>query len=577
MRKNIKKIIYELKENKWLHYIIITAIGLLLSVPLIHVQIRETHDGFLHLLRLIGTVDTLKIGQIPPIITPNFCNGAGYAMNLFYPPLVTYLPLIIKFFTPTYSIALKLFGAITIILSGFTMYQFTYQVTKKRSIAIFSAIFYLIAPYKLANVYKRYAIGEFTALVFMPLVYLGLYNLFEQNKEKHYYITIGAVGLMLSHTVTTLYTAFFCTLYVFFNIHKLKNKEIIIKCVVNIIFILLISVIFWLPLLEATKSSEYTIMNDSLMGTNGSHTSSNIISFYQLFKDKGEENGTTFLLGLPTIITMALTPIVIKKVNKKYKSFYLLNIIFSLLSIFIASRFFPWQRMPNIICKLQYPWRMIGYFNFFISFVCGINLYIALKNIVKKDEIRIVAIIFFIIISISSSIKIQSQFLAKNENIDSYYEKYLQENKQISHKEVNRDYMPVKALYLQDTYVIERKDITYVLSGVAEIENEVKVNLKDEMKINYAQKGTELEFPFYYYPGYEIILTIEGEKISLTPQESDNGYVSCIIPELVENGEISILYKGTLITKFSYIVFVFFSALFVVYIIYAKKKEINYD
>ena len=464
MREKIKQIINELKENKWLHYIIITAIGIALSIPLMHIQIRDTHDGFLHLLRLIGTADTLKIGQIPPIVTPNYCNGAGYAMTLFYPPLVTYLPLIIKLFTPTYSIALKVFGAIAIIVSGFTMYEFTYQVTKKRSIAIFSAIFYLIAPYKLANVYKRYAIGEFTALVFMPLVFLGLYNLFEQNKEKHYYIAIGAVGLMLSHTVTTLYTALFCILYVLFNIKKLKNKEIIKKCVINIIFILLINIIFWLPLLEAAKSADYTIMSDSLMRTNGNYAASNIISFYQLFKDKGEENGTTFLLGMPTIITIALTLIAIKKVDVKYKSFYLINIIFSLISLFMSSRFFPWKIMPNIICKLQYPWRMMGYFNFFISFVCGINLYIILKNIVKKDTMRTAIIMLFVAISIISSIKIEAQFFTKDKNIDDYYEQYIQENKKISHKAVNRDYMPVKALYLQDTYVMERKDATYVLS-----------------------------------------------------------------------------------------------------------------
>ena len=171
------------------------------------IQIRETHDGSLHMLRLVGTKETLEIGQFPPLINQNYCKGVGYSMNLFYPPIVTYIPLLIKLFTSSYMVALKWFGAFCIILSGFTMYQFVYQVTRKRSIALFSAIFYMVAPYKLANVYKRFAIGEFTAMVFIPLVFLGLFNLFEQDKKKHYYIAIGAIGLMLSHTVTTLYTS----------------------------------------------------------------------------------------------------------------------------------------------------------------------------------------------------------------------------------------------------------------------------------------------------------------------------------------------------------------------------------
>lgn len=492
MKNKTSKLIYKLKENKWLHYIIIITIGIILSIPLTKIQIRDTHDGFLHLLRLIGTIDIIKIGQIPPIVVPNYCNGAGYAMNLFYPPFVTYLPLIIKLFVPTYSIALKVFGAFAIILSGCTMYNFAYQVTKKRSIALFCSIFYLIAPYKLANIYKRFAIGEFTAAIFMPLVFLGLYNLFEQDGDKHYYISIGAIGLMLSHTVTTLYTALFCTIYVIFNFKKLKGREVLKKCIVNIVFILLVSMIFWLPLLEASRSAEYAIMDDSIMRTNGDYASANAISFYQLFKDKGEGNGSTFLLGIPTIFVIFLTIFAIRKVEINYKSFYLLNLTFSLISLLMTSRVFPWRIMPDIICKLQYPWRMLGYFNFFISFVCGVNLYITIKSLIKKDIIKIITIIIFIIISITSSIKIESQFFTKDENIDAKYEQYIQGNKKISHKAVNRDYMPVRALYLQDTYVMEREDTTYILSEKAQINDEIKVDLNDEMKIKNAEERNRI-------------------------------------------------------------------------------------
>ena len=398
--KNIKEIIdkgiKQLKENKCLHYLIIIIIGIILSIPLNQIQIRDSHDGALHMLRLLGTKDALEMGYFPPLVNPNYCNGSGYAMNLFYPPLVTYLPLLVKLFTPTYMATLKIFGAICIIASGLTMYEFVYQVTKKRSIAIFSAIFYLIAPYKLANVYKRHAIGEYTAMVFLPLVFLGLHNLFNQDKRKHYYIAIGAIGLMLSHTVTTLYTALFCIIYILFNISKLKDKEIIKKCIINGIFIVLVSMLFWMPLFEATNKAEYTIMQDEIMGTNNKYTHDHTISFSQLFRDIGEENGTTFLIGIPTIIGMLFTIFAVKKVDKKYKDFYLLSIIFSLFSVFMISKFFPWIIMPNLICKLQYPWRMLGYFNLFISFVCGINLYIILKHLIKKDNLKIIVVINYI-------------------------------------------------------------------------------------------------------------------------------------------------------------------------------------
>lgn len=569
----INKGIKQLKENKWIHYLIIIIIGICLSIPLNEIQIRDTHDGCLHMLRLIGTLDTIEIGQFPPLINQNYCSGSGYSMNLFYPPLVTYIPLLFKLIVPTYAMALKVYAGICIILSGITMYRFVYQATKNRGIALFSAIFYLIAPYKLANVYKRFAIGEFTAMIFIPLVFLGLYNLFNQDKKKHYYIAIGAIGLMLSHTVTTLYTAIFCIIYILFNISKLKDKEVIKKCVINAIFILLVSMLFWMPLMEAATQADYTIMDDNTMRTTSSFASQNTISFSQLFKNREEENGTIFLLGTPTIITIILTIFVAKKVDNKYKDLYLLCVIFALISLFMTSRFFPWSIMPNFICKLQYPWRMMGFFNFFISFVCGINLYLILKKIPKKDTIKLIIVTIFVVISIMSSIHIVSQFFATDKNKDKEYETNILENKKISHMRINRDYMPLKAINLQKTYVLTRKDETYVLDGSAEIIEENKENLEDRMKIKNAKKDTVLEFPYYYYPGYKIeIETEEGVK-ELKAVESEHGYLSCVLQDDIKEGNITVKYVGTAITYISYSVSAISLVVFIGYIIYERKKE----
>ncbi len=568
-----KKVVRIIRENKWFHYFIIILIGVILSLPLSQIQIRDTHDGALHFLRILATEDTLKIGQFPPLINPNYCNGAGYSMNLFYPPLVTYLPMLVKLFTENYMVALKIFAGICIVLSGITMYQFVYEITKKRAVALFSAIFYLIAPYKLGNVYKRFAIGEFTAMIFIPLVFLGLTNLIEGDKKKHYYIAIGAIELMLSHTVTTLYTAIFCAAYILFHFSKLKNKEIIKKCIINIIFILLVSMLFWLPLLEATSFAKYTIMDDVTMRTNGSFAMENTIKFSQLWKDIGEVNGTTFQLGIPTIIALLLTIFIFKKVDEKYKDFYLISIIFSLVSIFMASRFFPWKFIPNLLCKLQYPWRMIGYFNFFASFICGVNLFILLSQIRKKEVLKIALVLILVIASIYNSLSIMKQFNAVDKEKDTRYVNSILNNKRISHMQINRDYMPLKALKLQSTYVMEREDRTYVLEGNAKIVEENKVNLKDKIKLQNVEEGTLLELPYYYYPGYKITLNANGLEKEIKPIESEHGYLSCYIEENIEEGSLTVEYVGTAITYISYAISAISLIAFIIYIVKEKNKK----
>jgi len=421
----MKKFFEILKENKWIHYLIIVIVGIILSIPLKNIQIRDTHDGFIHFLRLLGTYDAISIGEIPPIIVPDYCSAAGYAMNLFYPPLVTYIPLLFKFITPTYSIALKVFGGLCIVLSGITMYNFVYKVTKKRTIALFSAIVYLIAPYKLGNVYKRYAIGEFVALIFLPILFQGMHNLFKEDGKKHYYIAIGTILLILSHTITTFYAAIFCAIYIIFYIQKLRDKNVIKKLFINLIFILLVTMFFLLPMLEAKQEAEYSIFIDSIMRTTNDFAYMNSLELFEFFKDVGEKNATTYIIGIPTLVLLLLSFYTIRKVDIKYKDIYIIFTLFSFIALYMTTKYFPWQIMPDFMCKLQYPWRLIGFFNFFSSLICGINLYIIIKEFIKKDWLKVIILLIILSLSICYTIPILNQFKTADEKLDEGYERFI--------------------------------------------------------------------------------------------------------------------------------------------------------
>lgn len=575
--EKINRIINHIKENKWIHYLIIIIIGIVLSLPLCKIQIRDTHDGFLHLLRLIGTNNALKLGSIPPIITPYFCNNWGYAMNLFYNPIVTYIPLLIKLFTPTYVIALKLFAALCIILSGITMYSFVNKVTNKRIIALFSAIIYLIVPYKLGDVYIRFAIGEFAAFVFLPILFIGVYNLFNQEGKRHYYIAIGATGLLLTHTVTTFYTAIICFVYVLFNIKKLKEKEIIKKLIINVVFILLMSALFVVPMLEAKFSAEYTIFDNELMVTNADYVYENTLEIKDLFVYSGEllpesyKKSAIYIIGVPIFTLMCLTIFVYKKIDKKYKDFYIISWIFGIISLFMCTKYCPWFLFPNILCTLQYPWRMLTFFGFFISFVLGINLYILMKMLFNKDITRLIVATILIVLMIIYTIPILLEFTSNDETADIEYENKILNNPKINYMSINREYMPKKALLLQRTYLKERNDETYILKGNANIISENKEDFTDIIEIENIEKNTILEFPYLYYPGYKITLN-NGEKLQSI--ETESGFVGCIITENIKKANITVEYKGTIITYISYAISFISSIIFIIYCYIENKKSI---
>ena len=236
------------KNKKYLEkiYIVIAIILTIfvLGKPILESNISGTNDGYLHLIKIMGVNEIIKEGQFPPVINAGFCNG--YALNLFYNPLTTYISLICGLIVDNFATGIKLMLILMMILSILFMYIFLKNITKKTGVAVAGAIFYVTNPYYLSNIYIRGAIGESAALTFLPLLFLGLYSLFNGDRKKHYFITIAATGLILTHTITTLYAAIISLIYVIVNLKKLKEKDILIKILINVLFIIRIIFIFYI-------------------------------------------------------------------------------------------------------------------------------------------------------------------------------------------------------------------------------------------------------------------------------------------------------------------------------------------
>lgn len=569
----MKRKLEALKNKRCVPYIIITVIGILVSLPLIGLQIRGTDDGWLHLIRIIGIDNAVKNESFPFLIQPFFCNDWGYSMTAFYPSIVSYVPYFLSIFMGSFINGIKIFAAITVILSGITMYQFLMEITEKKKLALIGAIVYMILPYRLENIYNRFAIGEFTAFVFIPLVFLGLYNLLNGNGKKHYYIAIGATGLMLSHTISTIYTAVFCLIYILFNLKLFFKKDVLIKCLINVIFILLISAIFWVPMLEFKQSAEYAIFEPDALKTSGKYVANNTIELWQLLKDKNEENGVSFVIGIPSITMLLLGIFVFKKLDQKLKDLYITNIVLAVISIIMCTKFFPWIIMPDFLCTLQYPWRLLGFALFFLTPICAINVYFLIKEIKNKktqDGIYMIVILILFIFTL----KELSSYQIGYQTIDSSYEEQIVQNPKIHYFSVNRDYMPLKALKEQRGYLYTRTDETYVINGEAIISNEEKYGLKMKISLEKAKEGTKLELPYLFYPGYTVKLVEKSStETVINTSESENGFLQITIPHDIENAEIIVNYTGTTIEKTAYIGSGISVILFICYIIYFRKKD----
>lgn len=580
MKKVIEKAFTKIKNDNFYDYILLIVIAFIAAIPLSNLRIYGTHDGFIHILRIIGIDKIFENGIFPPLINSTFCNNFGYAINLFYAPFVTYGPWVFKFIFKHYYDCLKIFTLFTIMLSAITMYKLAIRVTKKRTIAVFAAIFYMLIPYRLQTIYTRFAIGEFTSYIFIPIVFSGLYNLLKEDGKKHYLIAIGAIGLLNTHMLSTEFTAIFCLIYVLLNYKKLKDINVLKKIVINVIFVLGISAFYLVPLLEHKVLGNYTIFDNKLMEGTVESVYKNAISPSSFFNDP-EDMVISFKLGIPFILCLLLGIFTYRKIEEKYKESYLFFLLMAIISYWMATKYFPWMIMPKIITKIQFPWRMLMFAGFASSILCAINLYTVIKIIlskVKKESNKINIITYFIcVVILATSLypyNINYLYEERKKLEDEQYEKIIEQNIKISPFSINREYLPINSTKNNYAYLKTREDRVYVLSGKAQIENEQKGNLELEFTVEEAEKGTVLELPYIYYLGYNVTLITNKETKTLDTYESENGFVTITIPEDIEDsGKIKVKYTGTVLTKISYIVTLVFVVIFIIYIVYGKRKN----
>ncbi len=214
MREKIKRVI---ANTDFIYYIFIVLVSCIITIPVLSKNIDVYYDdGIQHIARAFGTLESIKEQGINANVIQSFSNGFGYSWNLFYGPLSTISIIIINFICGNMITAYKLLNFISLILSGFFMYKFMLSITKNSNTSLLASIIYITFPYRLTDWYSRNALGEVMSFMFVPLVFLGLYQLFNTT-ENHYYLTFGAVRTYFNTQYKHSYNLYFWNVICFYK------------------------------------------------------------------------------------------------------------------------------------------------------------------------------------------------------------------------------------------------------------------------------------------------------------------------------------------------------------------------
>lgn len=584
----------KLNGKKICCYLLILGVALIMSLPLWQEGIHTGHDGDFHISRTIGTLEQLEQGNSPFVVS-RFSNGFGFAWNLFYPPVSTFLNVIFAFLTNNVVIAMKLFIFTTFLFSGISMFQFVHTISKNKFAALFASIFYMVAPYRLLNAYTRLAVGEMVSFIFIPIIFKGVYHLLQGNTKKSYWYVLGAIGLILSHNISTMLIFLLGFFYVLLHIKKLKDKKILTTFCVSTAVIILSVLFFEVPLLEQKSAVDLEVFRYGKMYSNLS-VMGHALNPLQLFvrNAPGADSSMYFCIGLPLVLGVLFTPFIRKIKKKPYQKNYRFFLTVGCIATIMATFIFPWFLMPDVLLMIQFPWRMLVLVVFCFSIISGINWAIFLTMLSKKFAQKIkakkekvntknlISIFYYTCLTLLITLScVYSMTYVQNlemKNVgNSHYEEpeIIDTVNQVSRYSSFLEYWPQKAINSID-YVVNRDQKITIISGNAKIENERKANGSLSFSVSEVPEDTILELPYLFYKGYEVIYTPQNnpDSILLETTESEHGLVEIKVDSSFR-GTITAQYHATTLHQVCMVISftTFFAYLLYLLICFFKNRK----
>ena len=536
----------KLKNKNTITFIIILIVSLFVAIPSIKINIQYD-DGIQHVCRLIGTERLIKEGNIFSTIISNLCNNFGYSWNLFYSPLTAYLPLIFRIFGFSYGNCLRLFLLFCSIASGYSMYFFVKKILQKKDIdddkkhyiALLAASFYICAPYRISDMYIRVAIAEVASFIFIPIIWNGIYSIFNYKEITgcKYILCFGIVGLMLSHTLITFYMAIICAIYVICNYKKI-DKHIIIKFVKNILLALAITAFYWIPLVESKLSCDYEVFNQSHMVRENVLVKLKV-SLIELIWLKDDR--MAYFLAIPLLLGIMLTINIVKKKKIQDLQSYFFFLITGIICVILTMDFIPFEKFPSFMKMMQFSFRLLEFSSFFLSVIAAINIGLFFKKFTFAKMLIIVLVIMDLIIPINKNIDYQNEYISENDLIQGI--RVTSSTGRVHAGCASFEYLPSKA-FNNRKYIEDREDVPIAYNNQTISNYE-----KNGLTMKFDMEGTgEVELPYIYYIGY--CVRVNGAKVKT--KESDNGFIKINVTE--EKSSVTVDYEGSTLMKISLII-----------------------
>lgn len=489
------------------------AIAMLVSLPCILFGVIDGHDVSYHLARIEGVYRGILVGEVPLRINSVQLKGYGYLSGIMYPQLFLYIPALLRVCGVSLMTAYQLFLVLINLGTAVCMYKVVVNMLQNKKTAMWAAFLYTLSPYRLLNLYTRGALGETLAMIFLPLVFWGVYEVLWGNRKRWVLLTVGLTGVVQSHVLSVELAGIIIGITGVVWLLTVHNWQKFWKsvqaCVKAGLLFLGCNLFFFLPFVYYSRAPLWIFRLKGSLHDSGAYLSQIFNPFIQaggenlpLGSLQGEMSfglGLVFLMGILLFAVGQFSSVRETGQTKRLSSvigWFCMGL--GMLCCLMSTNLFPWEWFQQIeilnalLSAIQFPWRFLGTASFFFSIMTAC----ALAEVEWKNQQRKCFTIIFFLVTILTMLYYYNS-VAERE--------MLLEDKMAVNGTDFTDYLYLYGPIEEEQFTRDKAVIQLVGDSQVVFENYHKEGSRIQVDVKVAEYVPEtwLILPLYSYWGYE--------------------------------------------------------------------------
>lgn len=525
-------------ENKT----VILGLGLIVLIASTPYLLGGTISGAdlgYHLHRIEGVVDGLRSGQFPVRLEPDWLYGHGYANGIFYCNTLLTIPAIFRMLGFGVTSSYNAFAVIMNIATAVIAYYCFYRIFKDKYIGLICSGLYTLSIFRIYKFTITSAVGEGTAVTFMPLVLYGLYRIFtEDTKAKEYKtawipVAAGYAGLIQCHVLSCEITAFLTIIICLVCIKKIFAWNTFWELAKGAGSALAMSAWYLVPFLDYYITEDVHIKHVSgrTIQDRGLNLAQLVFNYWTTGTNavsgtSGMQNSHPMGAGLVLVLAFLAIAVLwymgkLDKLSVQIRKLAKVSCLFAFLLMLMSLNVFPWDRIQrtgsvaaSLVSSLQFPNRFLGWGSTFLVVLAG--CFLVYCQLEKNKKAYYIGICVALLGVCTSSVLLLSHLNGEGRHLTLHNDEAF-----------GSGYISGAEYLIEGTDESKLAYSSYVADENIQVLEYEKGSLRAEAYcVNETAAEGYVEFPLLHYKGYRAY----GEGQELECIKGENNVVRVVIP-----------------------------------------------